>query len=432
MFWQKRDLKPENVLIDHTGYPIIIDFGFAKKLTDKTYTLCGTPLYLPPEVILNRGHNWSADHWSLGVLIYEMLFGDTPFYEDGMQQMDLFRQQLDLLQQQKNLLPHAMDDVQQANADVQENTELQQQKDNVQQEKDNIRHDKDNLQHDKDLEKGFVQQANADLQNESLQMLNQENATGTGDKSNRFDNDFDFETANDEDDQGPGTNVHNDEDDEGPGTNVNDFESDPCDETPGTGANATEDDSPKMKDGGLEACEASIVCPVCSLPWSSRELVFNGLVSTNGLVGKAKTELENLRNIALRMHSDCNLWWSLSERVYDVVVNGVAVVVNEVDVPVKEDAGVDELGSGARKRGPGVGVDEQGPAPKRIRKVNRKRSIPSFLTWKLSQVARKSSITGLFDSLHDVGTFNRWLEEFFARVHKSKFGICFRHQCIDR
>jgi serine/threonine protein kinase len=86
-----RDLKPENILIDNAGYPIIIDFGFAKKLTDKTYTLCGTPLYLPPEVILNRGHNWSADHWSLGVLIYEMLFGDTPFYNDGMQQMDLFR-----------------------------------------------------------------------------------------------------------------------------------------------------------------------------------------------------------------------------------------------------------------------------------------------------------------------------------------------------
>ena len=41
--------------------------------------------------ILNRGHNWGADHWSLGVLIYEMVTGDQPFYTDGMQQMDLFR-----------------------------------------------------------------------------------------------------------------------------------------------------------------------------------------------------------------------------------------------------------------------------------------------------------------------------------------------------
>jgi serine/threonine protein kinase len=86
-----RDLKPENVLIDKEGYPVIIDFGFAKFVKDKTYTLCGTPLYLPPEVILNRGHNWSADHWSLGVLIFELISGDTPFYEQGMDQMDLFR-----------------------------------------------------------------------------------------------------------------------------------------------------------------------------------------------------------------------------------------------------------------------------------------------------------------------------------------------------
>ena len=70
---------------------MIVDFGFAKFVKDKTYTLCGTPLYLPPEVILNRGHNSSADHWSLGVLIYEMIAGGTPFYRNGMAQMDLFR-----------------------------------------------------------------------------------------------------------------------------------------------------------------------------------------------------------------------------------------------------------------------------------------------------------------------------------------------------
>jgi len=86
-----RDLKPENVLINAKGYCVIVDFGFAKYVKDKTYTLCGTPLYLPPEVILNRGHNWAADHWSLGVMIFEMITGETPFYEEGMEQMDLFR-----------------------------------------------------------------------------------------------------------------------------------------------------------------------------------------------------------------------------------------------------------------------------------------------------------------------------------------------------
>lgn len=63
----------------------------AKLVTDKTYTLCGTPNYLSPEVIMSRGHNASCDHWALGVLIYEMVAGENPFFYDGMPKMELFQ-----------------------------------------------------------------------------------------------------------------------------------------------------------------------------------------------------------------------------------------------------------------------------------------------------------------------------------------------------
>jgi len=76
-----RDLKPENVLLAHTGYVRLTDFGFLKRLQpgERTYTLCGTPEYLAPEIILNKGHGKAVDWYCLGMFVYELMAGHCPF-----------------------------------------------------------------------------------------------------------------------------------------------------------------------------------------------------------------------------------------------------------------------------------------------------------------------------------------------------------------
>ena len=63
-----RTCKLENLLFDEKGYLKLVDFGFAKKIESKTFTLCGTPDYLAPELLAGRGHNHGVDWWTLGVL----------------------------------------------------------------------------------------------------------------------------------------------------------------------------------------------------------------------------------------------------------------------------------------------------------------------------------------------------------------------------
>lgn len=96
-----RDLKPENIMLSKRGFPTLIDFGCAKKLQAEndyqSMTLCGTPRFASPEMIDpesfgGKGHGIATDHWALGILLYEMLAGENPFWYEGMPDGELYDQ----------------------------------------------------------------------------------------------------------------------------------------------------------------------------------------------------------------------------------------------------------------------------------------------------------------------------------------------------
>ena len=85
-----RDLKLDNLLLDTEGYVKIADFGLCKEgmgFGDRTGTFCGTPEFLAPEVLTEPTYTRAVDWWGLGVLIFEMLVGESPFPGDDEEEV---------------------------------------------------------------------------------------------------------------------------------------------------------------------------------------------------------------------------------------------------------------------------------------------------------------------------------------------------------
>ena len=112
-----RDIKPENILLDIDGHIKLTDFGLSRICSgnnEKVFTICGTPFYIAPEIMLKKGYNDAVDWWSLGCLMYEMLYGKPLFnFYNGNININEYKKPIKLLncfsEEAKDLISKLLD-----------------------------------------------------------------------------------------------------------------------------------------------------------------------------------------------------------------------------------------------------------------------------------------------------------------------------------